>query len=295
MINNVLITGFAGFIGSSFVEFLNNKGIIPYVYDPDFAVQYKNLIGLKYHQLNNNVNYQSLYDRFHNFSHIIHLGAHSQTNLEPNNENYNNNVSFTQRLVKCSPGSKHIFASSASIYGNLAKFTEDLAAPESFYAFTKRCCELENSLNFCSLRFFNVFGHREFYKGDMASPVDKWLTTKEKQIKIYQQSNMARDFIHVDDICEIIWFFMKGHSVSIPNGIYNAGTGVASKWTDIANIITSYIGYKFEECHVLPESLKNNYQYYTCADLTKLRSVGFDHKFLTLEEGIKRTYEKLKV
>lgn len=293
MINKVLITGFAGFIGSSFVEFLNKKGIIPYVYDPDFTAQYKNLIGLDYNQLNNNINDQSLYGRFHNFSHIIHLGAHSQTNLEPNDQNYDNNVSFTRRLVKCFPGSKHIFASSASIYGNLAKFTEDLAAPESFYAFTKRRCELENeNKNFYALRFFNVMGARESYKGDMASPVYKWLTTKEKQIKIYQQITMARDFIHVDDICEIIWFFIN-HSPE--KGIYNAGTGIASKWTDVANEVQKYNNFDIEVCGQLPENLKNNYQYYTCADLTKLRSVGFDHKFLTLEEGIKRTYEKLKL
>lgn len=291
MINNILVTGFAGFVGSSLVEFLNKKGITPYVYDPNFAAQYKNLIGLKYYQLNNNVNDQSLYDRFHNFSHIIHLGAHSQTNLEPNDENYCNNVSFIQRLVKCFPGSKHIFASSASIYGNLDKFTEDLAAPESFYAFTKRRCELENELNFYALRFYNVFGPKELYKGDMASPVYKWLTTKEKQIKIYQQNNMARDFIHIDDICEIIWFFMQN---SPPKGIYNAGTGIASKWVDVANEVKKYNNLEIEICDQLPAHLQNNYQYYTCADLTKLRSVGFNHKFLTLEEGIKKTYEKLK-
>lgn len=292
MINNILVTGFAGFIGSSFVEFLNKKGITPYVYDPNFAAQYKNLIDLKYYQLNNNVNDQFLYDRVHNFSHIIHLGAHSQTNLEPNDKNYDNNVSSIRNLVRWVPGSKHIFASSASIYGNLYEFTEDLAAPESFYAFTKRRCELENeNSNFYALRFFNVMGAREFYKGDMASPVYKWLTTKKKQIKIYQQNNMARDFIHIDDICEIIWFFMQK---TIPKGIYNAGTGIASKWIDISNIIKKYNDFEIEICDQLPAHLQNNYQYYTCADLTKLRSVGFDHKFLTLEEGIKRTYEKLK-
>lgn len=296
--DTILLTGGAGFIGSSLIAFLNGKGIKPFIYDTNPYVQYKNLIGLKY-TLISDVTYMyggSAYKT------IIHLGAHSRTNLEPNKENYDNNVFSVVNLVKTFPCSRHIFASSASIYGNLKVFTEDQVNPESFYAFTKWRVEnfgIENyPNNFYSLRFFNVFGARESYKENMASPVYKWLTEKNNfgdginRLNIYQTPEMARDFIHVDDICEIIWFFM---SKNVAGGIYNAGTGIASKWTDVANIIKSLIPDKCsvstENC--LPPNL-NNYQYYTCANLTKLRSVGFDHKFLTLEEGIKKTYEKLK-
>ena len=289
--DTILLTGGAGFIGSSLIAFLNEKGIKPLIYDTNPYVQYKNLIGLKYGLMSDSSSVLNA----PTYKSIIHLGAHSRTNLEPNEENYDNNVVSVVDLIRAFPCSKHIFASSASIYGNSKVFTEDQVNPESFYAFTKWRAEnfgIEKyPNNFYSLRFFNVFGARESYKGNMASPIYKGLNTKEKEVEIFQKSNMARDFIHVDDICEIIWFFMTN---DVAGGVYNAGTGIASKWVDVAEEIKKYKNFEIKVFDYLPENLKNNYQYYTCADLTKLRSVGFDHKFLTLEEGIKRTYEKLK-
>jgi ADP-L-glycero-D-manno-heptose 6-epimerase len=241
----------------------------------------------------------------------VHLGANSSTNQEANSENWDNNIQYSNELIKRFNNHVNkpifIFASSAATYGNeTSDFSERLnVRPTNFYGFTKLETEkainsIDYKNNIYSLRFFNVYGAREAHKVGMSSPIYKWLTLPNDTIELFESLNplfptgkMARDFIHVDDVCSVIW-----HCINSKNkgGTYNVGSGVASTWEQVANTIfktknvnTGSIVYKR-----MPESISKHYQYYTCANLDKLRNVlNYNQEFLSLEKGIQLTYKQI--
>lgn len=307
----IAITGGFGFIGSSLIKFLNDVNITNIdIYERDnYFEKWGNVKDLKYSNIyNRNINIEldgNLYQS------IIHLGAHSQTNLAPNKENYFNNVEYTKELVSCKNFKGNlIFASSASVYGNLNEesFIEqtDNIKPQSFYAFTKLECDKFinkiNRSNVYSLRFFNVYGAREKHKliNNMSSPIFKWLNqniSSENPIIIFKDKKLKleRDFIHVSDVCKVIYHCMN----SIKNGgIYNVGSGESSKWESVAEKIcqfkkTDYSNIVFKDFDIIKNS---GYQIYTKANLQKLRNVlKYQDKFSTLDEGIAKTHQEILI
>ena len=119
----------------------------------------------------------------------------------------------------------------------------------------------------------------------MASIAYKTLTGSAYSIF---SGDIKRDFIYIDDIVNVIKFFISQYN-TIPSGIYNVGTGIARRFQDIKKILKK----PYTEV-TIPVNLLRQYQYYTCADLTKLRSIGYDAPFLSLEEGLADIQTKIK-
>jgi ADP-L-glycero-D-manno-heptose 6-epimerase len=311
----ILVTGGFGFIGSSFVKYLNNKGITNIdICEPKGKYESKwfNTTDLSYLKVIDSDNNYCFTN--YKYDAIVHLGANSSTNQEANSENWDNNIKYSNELIRRLDNHLNkpifVFASSAATYGNeTSDFSERLnVRPTNFYGFTKLETEkAAQSVNYKNniycLRFFNVYGAREAHKVGMSSPIYKWLTSTSLShiIELFESSNplfptgkMARDFVHVDDVCSVIW-----HCINNKNkgGIYNVGSGVASTWEDVANCVfkardikCGSIVYKH-----MTQNLSKHYQYYTCANLEKLRkNLGYNKEFLSIEEGIKLTYKEIK-
>lgn len=295
---NVLLTGGFGFIGSNLVEFLNSKGIVPWILEDwdNIGEKWRNVAGLRFRRWAG--------DCFWPMDVIVALGANVSTTEPMNEKLWRNNIDEIPQLLgrfrSFSNEPKVIYASSAAVYGGESKdFTErnDGLKPRNAYAFTK--LELDKAMENrgYGLRFFNVYGPRETYKGNMASVVHKALT---KQLPIYFTDDdekgrwnlfettpeARRDFIYVGDICKIIWFFMTNNPAF---GTYNAGTGVARTFKDIVTAVEPLP----IEHSPLPEHMRAGYQYFTQADLTKLRAAGYTEPFVSLEEGIELTRKYL--
>ena len=199
-----------------------------------------------------------------------------------------------------------IYASSGSVYGNEEMdFTEriDGLIPTNAYAFTKWSLDsnMHRRPGAYGLRFFNVYGPREQAKGDMASLVHKGLAKeaplyRDGQWKLFKShrpdvrhGEQARDFVHVDDVCNVIWHFATTDQA---RGIYNVGSGTARTFNDLVTAVDPTLPIEYVD---MPEVLRPQYQYHTKADLTKLRAAGYTEPFMTLEQGVEKTREWLKV
>ena len=212
---------------------------------------------------------------------VIHLGAISSTTETNADKIYTQNIEFTLELLHlCIDNDVNLqYASSASVYGINQNFKEDAPkSPSSHYAWSKFIVDkfverIMPDLKICvqGFRYFNVFGLHEDHKGDQASPFYKF----EKQaketgtIKIFEGSeNFRRDFIHVDNVCQI-HKLMLDKPVS---GIYNVGMGTTRSFQSVAEEIANKHNAKIEYIP-MPENIRKQYQSYTCADLTKLNGV----------------------
>lgn len=313
----ILITGGAGFIGSSLIEHLNKLGYYDVdIYHPNWFSKWKNTAGLTCKFLDRDIfRWETLSARGDNqlsYDLIFHLAANSSTFADPSEENWNNNTVESIRLIKYAISAKIpiIYASSGSVYGaeeeNFKERVRGLT-PLNFYAFTKLSvdCFIE-SLSLSeksyvhSFRFFNVYGgKRENYKGKMSSVIAKWSEELRSGKKIrllksardtVQDGCQSRDFIHVNDICKVLVHFAFRQKA--PGGIYNLGSGTSTSYLDLAAKLVYKIqgSYDFQgsiEWIDMPSELKDQYQYRTCADITKLRVDGkYYDPFLTIDEGV---------
>jgi len=198
-----------------------------------------------------------------------------------------------------------VYASSAAVYGDGALgFSDDDALTPNFeplnpYAFSKwafDCHALTEGWQkkVGGLRFFNVFGPNEYHKSRMASVV--WHSVNQVretgQIRLFQSHRpdyahgaQTRDFIYVKDVCDVVLWFLDHPEA---NGIFNLGTGKSRTYNDLAAAIFAALGVAPHIEYIpTPESFRHTYQYYTQADLAKLRIAGCDHAFAVLEDTIK--------
>lgn len=259
---------------------------------------------------------ESLKDFKSNIGCVIHMGAISSTQEWDGKKMMKENYSFTIELLEiCQYGKiPFIYASSASVYGNK---NDGSADPLNMYAFSKFSIDqwvmkfVQNKLNLknefspiVGLRFFNVYGPREDHKlklsddfffkveFEQCSPIHKWIRfarynqkTKKliSSIEVFNELS-ERDFVYVEDVCDVIHFFMQNERT----GIFDVGTGVPTSFEKVADILIS----KFPEGTIsksmkpMPDGLKGRYQYFTKANLDNLRKVGYKKEFLSVEEGI---------
>jgi ADP-L-glycero-D-manno-heptose 6-epimerase len=144
------------------------------------------------------------------------------------------------------------------------------------------------------LKYFNVFGPNEYHKADMRSFVLKAFeqinaTGKVRLFKSckseYADGEQVRDFIYIKDAVDITLFFLDNPKIA---GLYNIGAGSARSWNDLVKAVFAAMGKKPNIEYIeMPESIRNQYQYYTCANITKLRNAGYKKQITSLEDAIK--------
>ena len=315
----VIVTGAAGFIGSCLLARLNAKGIteIIIVDHLDNGFKKENLRHKKFSQYHDKKDFLNLVAKGKvspAVDTVIHMGACSSTTLQDRNYFLSNNYKYSCRLADwCFKNSvRFIYASSAATYGDGKNgYRDDIKTiraclPLNYYGESKQKFDewiLDNQfLERCvGLKFFNVFGPNEYHKGEMQSVIAKAYPNVAKEGKMrlfksyrkdYAHGEQKRDFIYVKDAIDVVMYFFEHADI---NGIYNVGTGKARSWNDVARALFDAVG---KSSHIeyidMPEYMRPRYQYFTQADMTKLRSVGFTQPFSELEDAAKDYVTYLK-
>lgn len=306
----IVVTGAAGFIASYLTGVLNRAGYTSLVLVDDFSREDKknNYQNKEYSELVPRYQFNSwLQDNAGTVSFIFHLGARTDTtemdyevhrllNVEYSKEIWNSCVKHNIPLV---------YASSAATYGNGEcgyKDSHDIVSklhPLNPYGVSKNEFDkwvLEQSSTppfWAGLKFFNVFGPNEYHKGRMASVIYHAYNSIKKTggVKLFRSHNpeykdgeQIRDFIYVKDVADICLWLMNHKPES---GLYNVGTGNARTFNDLVNAIFSALNMPPQIEYIdTPIDIRDKYQYYTEADMTKLRAAGYSESFHTLEGAV---------
>lgn len=310
----VIVTGGAGFIGSCVVRTLNDMGIediviVDHICETDKWMNMRNKKYLEY------INRDDFLDRLQGFSgkvtHIIHMGACSATTEKNFDFLYKNNFEYTKALWKfcADEGISFIYASSAATYGDGNQGFDDqkdisALMPLNGYGYSKQLFDLwvkeqlklkaKTPKQYVGFKFFNVYGPNEYFKGTMASVIfhtfnDVVKTGKKGLFKSYKEGyddgGQLRDFVYVKDICKVIKYMIENSEVC---GLFNLGTGKARSFYDLAVATFNAMGKEPNIEYIeMPEQLRGKYQYFTQAEMKKLRDAGYKEDFYSLEEGAK--------
>lgn len=303
----ILLTGGAGFIGSNLLKKLNRDWQNSHeviVFDSMTPAKVKNVAGedlLDYIDKDHLLSVMNNAAWMKSLNLIIHLGATSSTTCTDKSI-IENNYRLSKDLISVALeyNIPIIYASSAAVYGNTQNNTScGEIKPLNMYglskAFTDRIVERvliqDNELKrlpmIVGLRFYNVYGPGESHKGSQASVIYNWY----KQFKhkgwwdIFEGEN-RRDFVHVDDIVNVIMFFVRAKNRKF-SGIYDVGTGIDSDFADISNVMMDCLESNEKPKVVpIPDSLKEQYQTWTRADLDPLREIGYTEPFTSLRDGV---------
>ena len=268
----ILVTGHKGFIGQNLSKYLIQQG--------------HTVEGWEW--IPNTIPDPNSYDW------VVHLGAISDTTCRDVEQVLEQNLDFSLRLLQMCDmtGTNFQYASSASVYGDTGNFSEEGPFfPMNPYAWSKYLFDkfvAENLDGFMikvqGFRFFNVYGHHEEHKGKMASVFHKFINQARttQNIQVFEGSdNYKRDFICVDDVCDIMHKFMDKDSM----GIYNLGTGDSTSFGEIAKYIARVYNASVQEIP-MPKELKNQYQEFTQSDNNCLLKEIGEYKFKTVFEWI---------
>lgn len=305
----IILTGGAGFIGSAFLWKLNSQGIddIIVVDELDESEKWKNLVGKKFVDYIQKDEFLRLVveDKLPIPTKVIHLGACSSTTCKDGTYFIQNNYEYSKILAQWAFLHKaaFIYASSAATYGDGENGYSDnqdldLLKPLNMYGYSKHLFDLWMRHNqfdkkATAIKFFNVFGPNEYHKDDMSSVVcKKFNEVKDKGCislfksyhKDYKDGQQQRDFIYIKDAVEIMYWMFNN---PLATGIFNLGTAKAQTWNDLANAMFKAMGKPLAINYIdMPEYLRPKYQYYTCANMEKLRKSGCDFKFNCLEDTV---------
>ncbi len=238
---------------------------------------------------------------------IVHMGACSSTTERDADYLWENNYLYSRRLAEWAlkRNIRFIYASSAATYGDGTQgFSDDhrkisKLKPINMYGYSKQVFDLwvlKNKLEnkIAGIKFFNVFGPNEYHKGDMTSVIFKAFhqikeTGKVRLFKSYKKEypdgGQMRDFVYVKDCVDVMWWLFNNPKV---NGIFNLGTGKARTWNDLIKAVFAAMGRKTNIQYIeMPESLRNQYQYFTEAEMNKLKAAGCPVKFSSLEDSVR--------
>lgn len=302
----IIVTGGAGFIGRNLIAGLNRiqQTDILVVDDLTNGIKYENLVGLRIldyvdksnfiEKLSNNISY------IKNAQVMFHEGACSNTTEWDGKYMMHNNYQYSKELLMyCMRHSiPFIYASSASVYGTNTNFFHKNKykheCPINIYSYSKFLFDQyvyrvisKSTSQICGLRYFNVYGPHETHKGNMASIIfNIYNQIRQKNLpKLFIGSkHFKRDFIYIDDIIDInLWIWMNNIS-----GIFDCGTGIASSFTLIANIVLNFFNRKTIQYIPMPFKLRKHYQIFTKANISQLKKIGYQHSFITIHEGIQK-------
>jgi ADP-L-glycero-D-manno-heptose 6-epimerase len=309
----ILVTGGAGFIGSALVWALNQRGHSDIVIT-DFLgsdEKWKNLVPLKFADYVDAGDFRRHLNQnaavFGKFSAVFHLGACSATTEKNAAYLADNNFGYTKELATWSlaQGSRFIYASSAATYGDGAQGMDDKDSdlqrlrPLNMYGYSKHLFDLHAQRvawlpRLVGVKYFNVFGPNEDHKGDMRSLVNKAyqqiLATGRVQLfkshkPEFKDGEQMRDFLYVKDAVEMTLHFAD--QAPTAGGLYNLGSGEANTWLTLTRAIFAALQRPAQIDFVeMPEILRGKYQYYTKADITKLRATGYTRPMTPLGSAV---------
>lgn len=306
----IVVTGAAGFIGSNLLTGLNRAGYKDIILVDDFSrrEREKNYLVKDFTALLDREAFPDwIRENHQGIQVIVHIGARTDTaefdwevflklNLDYSKTLFNLCVEF---------GLPMIYASSAATYG-LGEFdyvdSHDVVEklePLNPYGRSKNefdkwvLAQERKPFFWAGLKFFNVYGPNEYHKGRMASVVFHAYNQIKKTggMKLFRSHNpdfkdgeQLRDFVYVKDVVEVILFMMEKQPQS---GLYNLGTGKARAFKDLVSSTFGAMGLEPRISFIdTPEDIRDKYQYFTEADMAKLRAAGYLNDFTTLEEGV---------
>ena len=305
---SIIVTGGAGMIGSNIIEGLNKSGhndiiVVDHLKNGE---KFRNISDLDISDYYDKKDFISLIKDRNDFGQIdavYHEGACSNTLEWDGQYMMENNYEYSKVLLHYCLDRKipFFYASSAATYGDSTVYKEnpENENPINIYGYSKylfdqyvRRHESSFESQVVGFRYFNVYGPKEQHKGSMASVAFHFNNQIEagENPKLFEGSGgfdngeQRRDFIFVGDVVKVNLWMMAHSEVS---GIFNIGTGNSQSFNEVANSVINYHG-KGEINYIpFPDKLKDNYQSFTEADLTKLRTTGFDGSFKTVQEGVK--------
>jgi ADP-L-glycero-D-manno-heptose 6-epimerase len=307
----ILVTGGAGFIGSALVWELNHRGFTNILIADLLGngEKWKNLVPLRFADYMEGGDLAARLENapasFDNIRTIFHLGACSATTETDAAYLIRNNFEFTKSLAHFAldGGRRFVYASSAATYGALeADLSESrplhTLRPLNMYGYSKHLfdCYAERMgilPRLTGLKYFNIFGPNEDHKGEMRSVVHKAFgqiqqTGRLSLFKSYRSEfpngGQRRDFLYVKDAVAATVHLAENVD---GGGLYNIGSGVASTWLSLGEAIFSALGLQPQINFIdMPESLRGKYQYFTCAEVAKLRATGFTRPVTPLDEAV---------
>ena len=310
-----IVTGGAGFIGSNLVRALieRGRGDVIVVDDMEDGHKFVNISDLA---IADYLDKDDFLDKIEadkdfagNIAAIFHQGACSETTEWDGRYMMKNNYAYSQTLLHhcLRQGTPYIYASSAAVYGGSKQFVEDplFENPLNVYGYSKlqfdryvRRVAASPDSQVVGLRYFNVYGPREQHKGAMASVAfhfnNQVLDDGEARLFTgtdgYGDGEQLRDFVYVDDVCDVNLWFLDNPGVS---GIFNTGTGRAQSFNDVAKAVLDWHGKGKIRYIPFPDHLEGAYQSFTQADLTQLRESGCDVEFRPVEDGVRDYLDQL--
>ena len=306
----MVVTGAVGFIGSCMIKALNEAGFNYIVAVDDFSNEQKNK-NLDHKTIKEKVEravfFEWLDKNYQHVEFIIHLGARTDTtefnkaifdelNVHYSKEIWNRCIAYQIPLI---------YASSAATYGG-GEFGYDdnesiipQLVPLNPYGDSKNEFDIwalqqeKKPFFWAGLKFFNIYGPNEYHKGRMASVILHAFNQikKTSQMKLFRSHNpnykngeQMRDFVYVKDLCDVILFLIEHRKNS---GIYNLGSGKARTFLDLVKNTFKAMGVKEDIDFVdTPIDIRDKYQYFTEANMSKLKAIGYNKPFTSLEDGV---------
>ncbi len=309
MAKRIVVTGATGFIGRNLAAELNARGHDNLLLVDNLGTdeKWRNLRGLDFDDILDPDEFLSCVEggKLADVDAIFHLGACSATTERDADYLLKNNYRYTRTLCEWSlkNGVRFIYASSAATYGDGSRGYSDQTPleelrPLNMYGFSKHLMDLwaqkKGYLDrVVGLKYFNVYGPYEDHKGDMRSMVHKaWGQIKETgNVRLfksyrseYADGEQMRDFVYVKDAVAVTLYFLEHREAG---GLFNCGTGKARSWKDLMNAVFTAMKVKPNiEFIEMPEILRGKYQYFTQADMSKLRGAGYAAPFTSLEDAV---------
>ena len=313
----ILITGGAGFVGSNLAFYFqeNYPDAKVIVFDKFRSEEkfsngnlkslghFKNLLGFNGIVISGDINNKDDLNRLkeYDIDYIFHEAAISDTTVADQKIMVDTNVNAFKDLLDLAKekNAVMVYASSAATYGNSKIFKVGYEKPNNVYGFSKlmmdnlaKAYSKENpQMKIVGLRYFNVYGPREFYKGKTASMVLQFglQLLKGESAKLFEGSDkIFRDFIYIEDVIQA-----NIKAINAPSGVYNVGTGIARSFQDIVDILKKELNIEREDTYIKNPYVKQ-YQFFTQADITETKEkLNYSPRF-SLEDGIKAYLPEIK-
>jgi len=308
----IVVTGGAGFIGSALIAALNRRGVTDILVVDKLGCdqRWKNLRNLAFADYVEKDDFLEMLLEANappGIKAVLHMGACSDTTENDASYLIKNNYEYTKLLAQWATDSavRFIYASSAATYGDgSAGFKDDhdkleTLRPLNMYGYSKHLFDLwarRTGLlkKIVGLKYFNVFGPNEYHKADMRSFVLKAFEQINAKGRVglfksynpkYADGEYLRDFLYVNDAVDMTLFFLDNPQTA---GLFNIGTAKARTWNDMVKAVFAALDKKPNIEYIeMPPNLRPQYQYFTEADITKLRTAGYNKKTTPLEDAIK--------